>query len=386
MSYYPQNLKHYVNRLAGYSSTTVKLSPLAGKVNATPRSTISVSLPPSSIVLPQTFTMWFKGLTSGTTTSGTGTPTVLFPQNIESVISSLQVTANSLPLDNGPGMAYNQLWNIISDLTLVGKKSERSLYQGARDIPCQAVNTASPLTPVNAATSTTAGAIAPNPVVPYVPWGNNGAGVYDATRPQQFAISNWLGMLNSEECLDTDICGDVRVNLTLADSNVCVINELTTNPASVSYTLQGVYFSITTISLAPEWYQAQAMFLEKMNTIERKMNLWWCFQGPVIPGTNAGQLGQSTGTANVRGSATTTVNFSLSSQSVDLMLGAFLTVPDTSRLWLCRYDADSNFFQVGTSAFKGLAFKRPGNMIQDYQFSCNAVNIRPYRVAASEAF
>lgn len=236
--------------------------------------------------------------------------------------------------------------------------------------------------PANALTYTNVAL--PNVVVPYVPWSANGAGVYDSTRAQQFAISNWLGMLNSEEAIDTDILGDVRVTLTLADTQVLAINELTTNPTSISYTLSGVYFSITTLSLAPE--QAQALFLDRMGTIERKMNLWWAFQGSVIAGTNYGQQGQIPGTQLTAGSPTTTVNFSLSSQSVDLLLGAFLTVPDTSKPWLCRYDADQNYFQFGTSAFKGLAFKRPGNFVQDYQFSVNNVAIPSYRIAASEAF
>lgn len=378
MEYYPSNLKSYVNRLANYSAQTIRIFPQAGVLNAGPRQTISVNLPPSALVLPSTFTMWAQGTTTATGITNSGTtasPTCIFPQNFESLISSLSVSGNGLQLDGGPGQFYNQLWDMIADLQLGGKKTERSLLQGARDIPSQAVNN-SPTTPPTAQNGS-------NPVYPFMPWSSNGAGTY-ASYPQQIAIGNWLGMMNSPELLDTDLTGQITINVGLADTNVLVINESTTIPSTATYSLNNVYFTITTISLSPEFYHAQAMYLERA-VIERKMNLWWAFPGSVVTGDLHNTSGYAPQSAS---SATTTVAFSLASQSVDLLLGAFLTVPDNGKPILCRFDADQTdpFVQCGSSAFKGAAFRRPGHFIQDYAFSCNNIQIPTYRVGAKEAF
>jgi hypothetical protein len=57
--------------------------------------------------------------------------------------------------------------------------------------------------------------------------------------------------------------GDVRVSITLADMNVLVIDNYSTDYKTIGYFLNRLYFTVNTINLSPEWYQAQAMFLEK---------------------------------------------------------------------------------------------------------------------------
>jgi hypothetical protein len=135
------SLRSFVNKLHGYSQTTVKLSPLSGALSAGPHQTIVVSLPPNSLILglPESFTLWARAQTSGSpqiptpnqpgTTLAAAVPTtgcvVQLPNNAESLIQSVTVTANGQNLDAGPGNLYNQLFNLIADVQMGGKKNER---------------------------------------------------------------------------------------------------------------------------------------------------------------------------------------------------------------------------------------------------------------------
>jgi hypothetical protein len=81
-------------------------------------------------------------------------------------------------------------------------------------------------------------------------------------------------------------------------------------------------------------YQAQAMFLEKGRIFQRKCSLWWAFQGSVVPGTKQPVTPVAGAATAVSGmyqepilpgqNPTQTVNFSLASQSVDLLIGTIL--------------------------------------------------------------
>jgi hypothetical protein len=128
-NYYPTQLRSFVNKLHGFSQTTVKLSPLSGTLNAGPRQNVVVSLPPNSLILPESFTMWARAQTSGSMQNPipnvpggaapgvpATSPTVQLPCNAESLIQSLSITANGQSLDAGPGNVYNQLFNLIADV------------------------------------------------------------------------------------------------------------------------------------------------------------------------------------------------------------------------------------------------------------------------------
>jgi len=87
------------------------------------------------------------------------------------------------------------------------------------------------------------------------------------------------------------------------------------------------------------------------------------------------------------GVPTQTVNFSLASQSVDLLIGTMITVPDNTHPWLARYEMISagRDFSNG-SVGRGLAFKRPGYHLSSYQFSVNNVTIPNFRVDVNDAW
>jgi hypothetical protein len=366
-NYYPTQLRPFVNKVHGFSQTTVKLSPLSGTLNAGPRQTVVVALPPNSLIFPKSFTMWARAQTSGsmqvptrnvpaTVIPGTlaTSPCVQLPTNAESLIQSLSITANGQNLDAGPGSVYNQLFNLIADVQLGGKKNERAIAQLGTDIPSGFYGGGAPVSPLPAlpgnASSTqfnnnlpvptiyTSGNVANNPT----------AGTFDVNNQQCIAISNWLGFLSSTEVINTDLLGDVRVSITLADTNVLVIDNYTTDYKTINYSLNNVFFTVNTINLSPEWYQAQAVFLEKGGILQRKCSIWLAFQGSVVQGTKQALVpvaGAATAISGMYqepvipgGVPMQTVNFSLASQSVDLLIGTMLTVPDNSHPWLARYE------------------------------------------------
>jgi hypothetical protein len=123
----------------------------------------------------------------------------------------------------------------------------------------------------------------------------------------------------------------------------------------------------------------QSLYLERGNVLGRKLLLWYAFQGQVITGSNAGQIGQPTGTSLQGSTATTTVKFSLARQSVDLLIGTFITIPDNNRPFVCRYETDPNIVPASdhrSNAGKGACFKRPGDIVQDYRFSITRLLFR----------
>jgi hypothetical protein len=327
------------------------------------------------------------------------------------LIQSVSVTANGQNLDAGPGNLYNQLFNLIADVQMGGKKNERAIAQLGADVPALTYPIVAPVVPGAPATggypsqnptpsSSQFLNILPVPTIYTSIVGGTSAtnpGTFDVNNMQVISISNWLGLLSSTEVIDTDLLGDVRVSITLADTNVLVIDNYSTDYKTINYSLNKLYFSVNTINLSPEWYEAQAMFLEKGGILQRKCSLWWAFQGSVVQGTKqplapvAGAPTAITGMYQepiVAGATPTqTINFSLASQSVDLLIGTMLTVPDNTHPWLGRYEMipiGRDFSLMSTG--RGLAFKRPGYHLLDYQFSVNNVTIPNFRVDLNDAW
>jgi hypothetical protein len=118
------------------------MSPLSGTLNAGPRRAVVVALPPNSLNLPESLTMWARATTSGTMQNPipnipgstlparlATSPTVQLPNNAESLIHGLSVTANGENLDAGSGSLYNQLFNLIADV--VGWEEKRESNRSA---------------------------------------------------------------------------------------------------------------------------------------------------------------------------------------------------------------------------------------------------------------
>jgi hypothetical protein len=190
---------------------------------------------------------------------------VQLPNNAESLIQSVTVTTNGQNLDAGPGNLYNQLFNLISDVQMGGKKNERAISQLGADVPAitypivpgqgGAPPTGGYQSQVAQPSSSQFGNILPVPTIYTSVVGGTGTsnpGTFDGNNQQVLAISNWLGFLSSTEVIDTDLLGDVRVSITLADTNVLVIDNYSTDYKTIGYSLNRLYFTVNTINLSPE--------------------------------------------------------------------------------------------------------------------------------------
>ena len=81
------------------------------------------------------------------------------------------------------------------------------------------------------------------------------------------------------------------------------------------------------------------------------------------------------------------LNFSLASQSVDLLIGTMLTVPDNTHPWMARYEAITAGRDFSNApVLRGAAFKRPGYHLSSYQFSVNNVTIPNFRIDMNDAW
>jgi len=117
---YPQNLAFIAKRLAMFSRKTIKFQPLnltSGVSTTSSGSPISVMLPRPGILDLDTFTMYFNGSTSCTSTA-TGTQTAggcCFPKNIESIVRNLTTSVADKQLESV--QEYNRLINATLDHT-----------------------------------------------------------------------------------------------------------------------------------------------------------------------------------------------------------------------------------------------------------------------------
>ena len=106
-SSFPKNLAYNIKTLAGFSKSTVKLSP--DKTGAIQMGdSFKVKLPQNSIVDLRTFTMYFKGVASATNGR------VHFPRLSSSLIKTLSVYVNGTLIERIDN--YNILYNKLYDL------------------------------------------------------------------------------------------------------------------------------------------------------------------------------------------------------------------------------------------------------------------------------
>jgi hypothetical protein len=176
MSAYPRNLSYFVKRLANYSKNTYRLQTL-NTTTTTPSQIITVDLPNNALVDLSTLVWYFEGTTT------TATNFAAFPRNIETIIDRVEVEVNGQLISPGCNN-YGHLFNIIADTTMgEDATNRRALLQNGLNVTAVA---------------------------------------NDVARP--FTICNWLGFLGSAQptVLDTNLLGNVRIRITLANTNVLV--------------------------------------------------------------------------------------------------------------------------------------------------------------------
>lgn len=193
---YPRSLVYAVNRLAGYSTTLVKLRCNQNET-AKAGDVVSFDLPANSLVSLDSLRLCGRITTSG----GTGAKM----RHADGLVRQIIVEAGGQVISSGFDH-YGVLWNAMNDLMAGDKAGQRSAYQ---------MSTALADTPVAAPTT--------------------------HLSAQEFFISSFLGFTSSvkPDYIDTSLFpGTLRVSFRLNDNGVLQLN------GAASYTLTNLYMLV----------------------------------------------------------------------------------------------------------------------------------------------
>jgi hypothetical protein len=251
---YPRSLVYAVNRLAGYSTTLVKLrcnqneSAKAGDV-------ISFDLPANSIVSLDSLRLCGKI----TTTAAIGANI----RHADGLIRQVIVEAGGQIIQNGADHTPI-LWNMLNDMSAGDKLGQRFPYQASKAL------TAAPTVPLD----------------------------------QDFFISSFLGFTSSAkpDYIDTSLFpGTMRVSFRLNDNGVLML------AGAASYTLSNLYMLVRVCDISDGIYY---------NVLAERLR-----QGDIeIPFTNIVSFIGGDRTS----STSSSMQFSITSQSVDMLIGTVI--------------------------------------------------------------
>lgn len=329
-SMYPQNLTYLCRRLNGFSKQCVRLQSLNAS-SASNGQVVQVDMPINSLVALDTLTMHFKGSTKSSAGGA-----ACFSRGIETIIQKIDVDINGISVSASCNH-YNQLWSIVSDLT-VGQDAttRRKVLQNASD---QASPTA------------------------------------DVTN-QPFTIQNFLGFIGSvtPQILDTNLLGMVRIRLQLAGPECLILKPGTT---SATFTLDDIYFSVDVMSIDDGVFHVlHQRFLEKNNVYQLPFKNWYSF-------SSVGGLSQST-------------KFSLSTQSLNRVFACFVPgqayalAASTGATLDPHAKASSHFKRIGNAGDivygDGTNSQTIKYALQNYQFNINGTAYPNFRPSAESAF
>lgn len=264
MSFYPSNLKYFLNRLSSFSRNRYRLSTQT-PTTASPQDVIVISLPENTIVDLDTLTWAFNG---STTATGGTTPSVFFPKHIETIIDSISVEINGVAVQNTI-LNYGQLMKVLLDYTCGDKIPQRAFLQNSTAVPAAALPTGSVYT--NA----------------------------------PFQIKNWLGWLGSVQprLIDTSLLGTVKIYIRLAPTSVLAVSGA---PASINYSLSNMYFHVDAVDISDGIYYNMVQKMLESRPLDLPFDNFVSFSGG----------SQSLANAVTR--------FGLSTQSLDMLIGTIL--------------------------------------------------------------
>ena len=356
VNFYPTALQSFVTKLSGFSKSSIRLFP-QNQTTAGPYSEITLVLPPNQLVDPSTIAINFDLQTTGTTVDTTKTSCVLPPPaGIEALFSNQRISANSAILSSGPVNNYHQLWSIMRDVTMGNTELERSVMQ---------------LGASNPGTGTASSTANQTPLVNkerYVLQSGTDEKLSPYVCPKtRVSMWNHLGFLNSDELLDVDAIGDLRIHLSVAGPEVL----LQSNATNASFTISNINLTVDTILLPTEYFAAQSAYLTGApgRTIRRRFDNWSVHQGPIVPKTQT---------------PTQQTRFTLSSDSVDLMIGTFRNISANSGLGC--FNENKNLVIAGSSTGNSDVFTHNGQGVQEWGFSVNGTQLIQYRPSADAAW
>ena len=261
MSALPRSLSYFLNRMSGYIRNQIMLR-AQNQDSARPGDTVVVDLPQGLVDL-RTLTMHFDLTTAATAAAQDPQAVLLAPKHAECLIQDILVEAGGILIDSCQNA--NQLFKILADYTLGQDCSiAREMLALGGDVPEVAKDTE---------------ALHANVPV---------------------AINNFMGFLSSArpECIDTSLLPQpLKLYFRLAPLSTYAARAAT----APSATMANVRFTIDVLDCGPLYSEMLACRLQE-GPIEIPFQRWFTF------------------TSGAQG-ATQDTRFSVSSQSIDLILG-----------------------------------------------------------------
>lgn len=295
----PNAMRYRIAKLEGLSKQKLQITPNSGQTAVTQGQTIIVDLPYSSLCDLASFEMKFTGKTNVGPTRTSADPyqkVYYFPRYIQSLLQAIEIRFNNKTVQHI--VDYNMIYNTLADLTMgnegAGKRNSGENYDPSKKfIDVNGVNT---------------------PIIAYPPASAVGATDAAATDEGTYVIRNWLGLLGgnaSTTCVDTNIIGTVQIRITLAPASVLFLGRAGTNNAienntEAGYTLSGVQFSIMKYDMPQSFFDEVRRDLMDNASYSIYYPHYNTFYG----------LANATKTQSTR--------FSISSQSLDYLVGTFL--------------------------------------------------------------
>jgi hypothetical protein len=259
---YPNVLKYYLEKLDGISRNSFLLYPQT-PVQANAGDTISITLPENSIVNLKAFTLY----------ANLNTPVGTNPsRHVESLIESTQVLVNGISVSPGSQMT-NYLSTALIVLYGADKQKQRTVMQLGADPGTPAANAAVKKIPIS--------------------------------------ISHFLGFMSSVQSryIDTSILGSVRLQIKLA-SNVVLISSSTdtvTTPVTAAWSLDTIQALCQVVSVDDASYSRIIQQKLSNGGVSIPFKYWLTF-------------------IDDSGNANQTLRMTVSSQSVNAVIGTFQDV------------------------------------------------------------
>ena len=356
-NFYPASLTSFITKLSGFSKSSIRLFP-QNQTTAVPYSEITLDLPPGQLIDPSSIAINFDLQTSATTADTTKTSSCCLPPpgGIEQLFSNFRLSATGSIIQSNPVNSYHHLWAILKDSTMGATEYERSVMQFGASNP---------------GTGTGSSTVNQTPLINKERYALQSG--TDATQSPyvlpatKASMWNFTGFLNSPELLDVDAIGQLRLHLTVAGPQVLLQN----NVNNATFSLSNINLTCDTILLPTEYFAAQSAYLNggPGRSIRRRFDNWSVHQGPIVPKTQT---------------ATQQTRFTLSSVSVDLLIGTFRNVYPTSGLGC--FNENKNLQIAGTGIGTSDFFQRNGQGVQEWNFSVNGTQLVQYNPSADAAW
>ena len=348
----PQGLLYRYKKISNISRQNMKIPPNNGQGDVWAGQKIIVTLPTNALIDLSTFTMDFKGYTQHNGSSGALGPTGycqsrFFPRNTQSLIETmeLKIGGQTRQLINN----YGYIYNVLNDFTTGTDATNKNRIGQNADPSCKYYYSKS---------GTRRRCGFPVGLI---------ADPKSANDNDDYTIRNWLGFFQgSTSIIDTSMFGQIDLEITLAPAGVLGLGSPITANALVAVTApnseigiaipaavvigailpaEGTSYKLTDINFTMVKYDLPRAVTDAMTAVLAS-NAVYQFWYP----SYTSFMGQP-----VTGSKTGTTRISISTSSLDMLIGTFMVQNRDTQNYFLLGDYNLNYLAAQSAAEYGNA-------------------------------